>query len=343
MKKIKAIYANIYWDDVIRRIPDIMGLDLTWHNNTWVGKYYINREPHTYRKNKLTVKLYGGNIYVFEQGGPHMSIVDWLIQFGGAANEYAAISILKRGCGCTYVMPGESQQALKPVRYVTRPDYELYFQNDRNRCPLYVWMERFFGRSRVVQVWNKYGVTSDFKGNVVFWYFDTEGRICYDKVMKYGYDGHRDHTFGGSRQYKTGEGYTARPFYGSNLIPKSEEEANKNKLYLVESEKTALICAIVFPEYTWLSCGGKSNLKDLDKKFVLFPDMDAIDDWDKNKHEARICDWWAGEDVGSKDDIADLIVRKITNRESFDGLKRALAEMRTPTKLPHEEDSNLIG
>jgi hypothetical protein len=288
-----------------------MGLDLVWHNNTWIGKYYINRDQHPYRKNKLTVKLYGGNIYVFEQGGAHMSIIDWLIQFGGASNKHEAINILKRGSGNYFVLPGQREREQKPVCYVTRPDYELYLQNDRERCPLYVWMVQLFGRGRVERVWNDYGVTSDFKGNVVFWYFDENGRICYDKVMKYGFDGHRDHSFGGSRHYKTADGYTARPFYGSNLIAngKDVEGAKPRELFLVESEKTALICAIVFPEYTWLSCGGKANLANIDERFVLLPDIDAVQDWSASKKDAKICEWWNGYDVNEKDDIADLIVK----------------------------------
>jgi hypothetical protein len=313
---MKGMYTNIYWDDVFRRIPEIMGLDLVWHNNTWIGRYYINRERHPYRKNKLTVKLYGGNIYVFEQGGAHMSIIDWLIKFGGATNEYAAIGILKRGCGNYFVMPGQHEET--PVRYVPRAEYELYLQNEKSRCPLFTWMESFWGRKRVEQVWDKYGVTSDYKGNVVFWYMDVEGRICYDKVMKYGFDGHRDHNFGGSRHYKTSDGYTARPFYGNNLLHDWDGESD---LFLVESEKTALICAIVFPEYTWISCGGKSNLKNIDERFVLIPDMDAVQEWTENKGEAKICEWWAGYEVNEKDDIADLIMRRVNIKKLRESLK----------------------
>jgi hypothetical protein len=318
-----------------------MGLDLVWHNNTWIGRYYINRDQHPYRKNKLTVKLYGGNIYVFEQGGPHMSIIDWLIQFGGALNKYAAISILKRGCGNYYVMPGQRERGEIPARYITKQDYNLYLQNERSKCPLFVWMTRLFGFQKTDETWSKYGVTSDFKGNVVFWYFDVEGRICYDKVMKYGFDGHRDHSFGGGRHYKTADGYTARPFYGSNLIVddaedendadnsgKRENNSSQSELFMVESEKTALICAIVFPQYTWLSCGGKANLKNLDNRFVLLPDMDAVQDWSQNKKEAKVCEWWVGNNVSEKDDIADLVIRKIYNKEHFSDLEKLLSTSR---------------
>ena len=54
---------------------------------------------------------------------------------------------------------------------------------------------------------------------------------------------------------------------------------------LVESEKTAIICSALMPQYTWLATGGKSGLTSerlsslKGRKIIVFPDVDAFKDW----------------------------------------------------------------
>lgn len=55
---------------------------------------------------------------------------------------------------------------------------------------------------------------------------------------------------------------------------------------LVESEKTAVICSLLLPEYTWLAIGGKSQFNDRlmvlkGRKVTAFPDIDGYDEWRK--------------------------------------------------------------
>ena len=89
---------------------------------------------------------------------------------------------------------------------------------------------------------------------------------------------------------------------------------------LVESEKTAVICAGFIPEYVWLATGGKTCLGNkLDvlsgRKVVAYPDVDAYDYW-----RERLVDYpniivsdylqkVAGNDPSSSHmDLADLIL-----------------------------------
>lgn len=59
---------------------------------------------------------------------------------------------------------------------------------------------------------------------------------------------------------------------------------------LVESEKTALLGSLVFPDYVWVAVGGKANFKPermvalCNRTVIIFPDVDAFDDW---KEKAR--------------------------------------------------------
>lgn len=60
---------------------------------------------------------------------------------------------------------------------------------------------------------------------------------------------------------------------------------------VVESEKTALICAICYPQYIWLACGGKTYLNaEYCKKFkgrnvILYPDRDGVAEWTNKGRE----------------------------------------------------------
>lgn len=53
---------------------------------------------------------------------------------------------------------------------------------------------------------------------------------------------------------------------------------------LVESEKTAVICAGLMPRYLWLATGGKSCINDRllvlkGRKIIAFPDIDGFREW----------------------------------------------------------------
>ena len=78
--------------------------------------------------------------------------------------------------------------------------------------------------------------------------------------------------------YKNEEGYY-NCLFGEHLIDLPE---NKNKsIILVESEKTALVCALNLPEYVWLAYGGINGLTNdklevlKGRKIILIPDISS--------------------------------------------------------------------
>ena len=92
---------------------------------------------------------------------------------------------------------------------------------------------------------------------------------------------------------------------------------------LVESEKTAIICSALIPQYLWLATGGKSQLSQ-DKLSVLagrrtiaFPDIDGYEEWkrkllsiDLNITVSDILQRHAtDEQRAAHIDIADLIIQ----------------------------------
>ena len=300
MSKKKEYINDIDWIRVFQRVPEITGLDLTMRGKAWEGRYYINTEPHPYKADKLKIKLYNGCVWLHEQGGASMSLVTWLTLYGGAADYKHAYQIV-RGKDKPLIQKPEFVAKKEQVNYVSPDVLQGAKAYDLNKCPLFRWMCTMFPEDHVREVWDRYNVTTNSRGEAVFWYTDTEGRICYDKVMRYLESGKRDKAYGGSRKFKTADGYTARPYFGAHLVEKGLP------VNFVESEKSCLICCLYYGG-VWLATGGKSNLKDVSEECILWPDMDAIAEW---QSKGNIKEWWLGQDVGEHDDIADLIVRKL--------------------------------
>ena len=69
--------------------------------------------------------------------------------------------------------------------------------------------------------------------------------------------------------------------FGEHLLPQHQDKT----VALVESEKTAIICSAMMPQYLWLATGGKSGLTSerlsslKGRKVIVFPDIDAFKDW----------------------------------------------------------------
>lgn len=294
---------------VMQHVPEMLGLELNWRNGTWEGRYYIDGKKHPYKRDKLKIKFWknqnGCSIWLHEQGGESLSLQSWLQKYGGAADWKEAMSIMQGKSMpdarlMNLVRTGNEEHE---VRYVNKKEYEACSMFDLKRCPLFVWMSNIFGEEKVRDVWSKYHVTTDSDNLAVFWYTNTDGKICYDKRMKYLGDGHRDKSFGGTRKYITAKGYTERPMFGSHLITEGKE------ICVVESEKTALICALYYPDKLWVGTGGKNNLRQIESDMLLYPDIDAVEYW--RSRGANIIEWWIGDsNIGEHDDIADRIIRE---------------------------------
>ena len=186
-------------------------------------------------------------------------------------------------------------------------------------------------------------------GRVVFWQIDDEGRVHSGKLMRYGTNGKRDkdritgkpgwmHNQEGIRERCDMEHHEYRAtMFGMHLL-KRYPEATIN---IVESEKTALICATAYGDMEknlWMACGGLEFLK-LDslqtliatgRKIWIWPDKDGVEKWrDKVSHLLSdnmgittkfLDDFWTEAD-GQKTDVADIILRLMTHPETVSDRK----------------------
>lgn len=281
------------------RIPEITGLELTRHGQKWQGPYYIDGTKHMWRRDKLKFVLWKNDIYAFEEGGRGLSLVNWLIQYGGCADFKEALRVIE-GQSSGIKWTHEYRQMVSPnARYVDPSALEGARKYDLNLSPLFRHMCTLFDESRVRAVWNAYNVTANSKGATIFWYLNQSGKICHDKVCWYGEDGHRIKTLPMGRQYRVGDGYTEKAYFGSHFKKKPNG--------ILESEKSALYASCYFGG-VWLATGGKGNLRD-PGDVPLYPDRDAEEVW---SHIGDCVDWYSDwPECGAHSDLGDKIEWKI--------------------------------
>jgi hypothetical protein len=124
----------------------------------------------------------------------------------------------------------------------------------------------------------KIGTSTARPGANVFWYVDDSQRVRGGKIMLY------DATKG--KRYKEFNSWSHSRlklddynlklcFFGDHLL---KSNSSKN-VGIVESEKTAIISSLVFPDMVWLASGGKSGLNPYkfeslrNRTVFLFPDL----------------------------------------------------------------------
>lgn len=193
-------------------------------------------------------------------------------------------------------------------------------------------------RERIEKVLWMYCLGHWKDGRVIFWQIDETGIVRSGKLMRYLSDGHRDkkHNPGWMHNQKSVReciDYNHSEFhstlFGMHLVNKYPQAT----IHLVESEKTALICAIHFgniEQDLFLACGGLKNLRaetlqsliDMKRDICLWPDKDGIEEWskllDKFCYDRMVLytdflsENWSEQD-GPKADAADIIIRIISS------------------------------
>jgi len=189
----------------------------------------------------------------------------------------------------------------------------------------------------VRDVLQKYYIGTWKDGLTVFWQIDTRVKIRTGKLMRFDMRT-------GKRQIvrswtKDGEMHELKAYWmHKELITQKTLHANFNlkqcffgehlltkepnlPIAIVEAEKTAIICAICFPEMLWLAVGAKGYLTDekfkifASRKVLLFPDADAYTFWQEKAIRAQR----NGFDVS----ISSLIETQSTGGEKENGFDLA--------------------
>lgn len=150
-----------------------------------------------------------------------------------------------------------------------------------------------FDDMAVVKLVTEYQLGVTRAGDVIFFQIDIEGRCRTGKIMKYDPEtGHRvkdERTKGRinwvhSLMKRSGalseDWELTQCLFGEHLLGRHTDKP----VALVESEKTAVICSAMMPEYVWLATGGKSQFNERlnvlqGRDIVAFPDVDGYEAW----------------------------------------------------------------
>lgn len=158
--------------------------------------------------------------------------------------------------------------------------------------PLIYYLYNHYDKDEVNVTIDKYqvGTSNQFNNSTVFWQMDNTGNIRSGKIMAY------DTTTG--KRLKNKDGKPLINWVHSVLkIPKYNLKQclfglhllddNLKQVAIVESEKTALIMSIEFPNYTWMSTGSLQGFKYeylaplKGKTIIAFPDKGGYNEWSK--------------------------------------------------------------
>lgn len=305
----KDIYRFEY-DPVsaLHNCPKLLGMELVQRGKQLEGGYYLNGDLHPFRRDKLKAYIYNGSVWIQEEGGRTVSLTQWLIEFGGAADYKEALKMIKGQSQLMNWNREVRQKAVVQMKHVPKDAVIGAAAYDLNKCSLFRWICTMFSEERVREVWKEYNVTTDSHGNCVYWYQDQAGNFLFDKRILYREDGHRDKTFFPGRQYRVGDGYTGRCYFGANLPDDGK------KVFIVESEKSAILGRLYYGR-RFMATGGKGGLRDIEPNMLLVPDMDARREWEE---KGEVYPWWEkwpkDVEIGNHADIGDLVELKMKER-----------------------------
>ena len=154
--------------------------------------------------------------------------------------------------------------------------------------------------SQIQSIVEKYALGATKNQEVIYWQIDTKQKVRTGKIMQYDrLTGKRiKHESGAidwvhNKLKKTGtlsEDYNLQQcFFGEHLLGLHPEAV----ICIVESEKSALISAALFPDEIWLAAGNINGLS-IDKcqvlkgrTVILYPDLNAFEKWSLKAKEIQ--------------------------------------------------------
>jgi len=219
----------------------------------------------------------------------------------------------------TKVVGGFVPQYREPT-FLRYEDISLSQFNDH----LYRYLVGLYREEDVRSVYAKYIVRESsrkWNNSTVFYQRDSKGRYRTGKIILYDpSNGKRvkepySHIYWVHNFIDEFEFVLEQCLFGEHLL--KNFDASEGSIYLVESEKTALICMLEFPDSLFLATGGMSNLNEKKLSVLRDYDVEAIPDkggyefWKKKLQPLGITVNTVMEDADEAeqgDDIADLIL-----------------------------------
>ena len=205
-----------------------------------------------------------------------------------------------RETSCGYIMYPNNNSILNYEYIAPPPEKPSYIEKEILQKtltkyeinPLISYLYNNYDKDEVNVTIDKYqvGTSNQFNNSTVFWQMDNTGNIRSGKIMAY------DTTTG--KRLKNKDGKPLINWVHSILeIPKYNLKQclfglhllndNIKQVAIVESEKTAIIMSIEFPQHIWMSTGSLQGFKYeylepiKDIEIIAFPDKGGYAQWQK--------------------------------------------------------------
>ena len=218
--------------------------------------------------------------------------------------------------------------------------------------------------SQIKSIVETYALGATKNKEIIYWQIDIKGKVRTGKIMQYDpLTGKRiKHESGAinwvhNKLKKSGtlpEDYNLQQcFFGEHLLGLHPEAV----VCIVESEKSALISAAIFPEQVWLATGGIGNLT-IEKcqalrgrHVILYPDLNAFVKWsEKAKEIQRVCNCRIKvsthlEDIATPEakvdglDVADYMIYQLNQKHNNQNEIQQSANNSTPVPINNDHKS----
>ena len=177
----------------------------------------------------------------------------------------------------------------KPISYIPTEVVEASMQHyEANNLFRFLCLK--FGREQTMELMKRYhvGTSRHWQGATVFWQIDKGGKARTGKIILYNpLTGKRVkqpfcHVTWAHSALHLSDFNLRQCFFGEHRLVTETEKP----IALVESEKTALVCTVHLPYFTWIASGGKNGCLNEEclsvlrgRTVSLFPDLGATDYW----------------------------------------------------------------
>lgn len=231
------------------------------------------------------------------------------------------------GCNLPFVQISRPTAVYTPTYHFIEPDIIKRLQGQRNT--FIDFLLTLFEQPKVAEAVERYCIGGDSMCRTIFPNIDQEGRCVGGAVIPYLPNGHRDKSKGASnihselrRKDKTLPTQGDQVLFGSHLL----------RLYptasvgVVESQKSAVILSVIYPNLIWLATAGMTNFNArllapiYDRNIVAYSDANGVRVWTERAKELpfkniRISDWWRyAQD--EKEDICDVVIRAVQEEKA---------------------------
>lgn len=309
-----------------------------FHDDRHLGSFAVSRRHNRYCCYSCGAKGDSIDFLMQAEGMTYPDALRWLGRKYGIEVEGSERMAHVKPCKPGKPVP-ELPMLVLPLSYLT---YTLHTADDT----LCRWIRQLPWNTeqarRVDVMLRNYAVGHSRQGHTIWWQIDEEGQVRTGHMMMYKADGHRDKETRGANNWV--HNMLRRP--GRHIIYDDDKMQYETTLFgmhltrlcpkatvnIVESEKTALLCAIYWGgmrRNLWLASGGICNINrrklkpliDAGRYINLIPDKDGAERWKAaaanigyerlEVYTGYTDEYWLPED-GAKADLGDIIVRRLT-------------------------------